>query len=80
MLTCKDGDGTLEVGSEIRRAPSVIITTQGDGSVIQIDSTGKVHIEARSDINIVSKEGSINMTSEQGDIKLSTPVGKIELN
>tara|TARA_R110000744_G_scaffold137615_10_gene248207 strand:- start:395 stop:1045 length:651 start_codon:yes stop_codon:yes gene_type:complete len=69
--------------------PSIFISTNGNNSLIQINSRGRMEVQINKsiniisetdDINIVAQQGDINLVAQQGDINLSTPSGKIYLN
>ena len=83
-ITANKGAGTI-----MQDIPSIFISTNGNDSLIQINSRGRMEVQINksinivsetNDINIVAQKGDINLTADEGDINLSTPQGKIYLN
>ena len=82
-ITTNEGKGT-----PMADIPSIFITSNGNQSLIQIDSRGRMQVQINKSINIVSETDEINITAEQdinltsnkGDINIQTPNGVINLN
>ena len=83
-ITANKGAGTA-----MEDIPSIFISTNGNDSLIQINSRGRMEVQINksinivsetNDINIIAQKGNINLTADEGDINLSTPQGKIYLN
>jgi len=73
-LTCNEGKGT-----SMEDVPSMFITTNGQESIIQIDSRGAMKIIVRKDIEVIAEEGNIGIHAQTGDINMSSG-GDVNIN
>lgn len=68
------------VATPMADIPSIFITTNGNSSLIQINSRGKMEVQINKSINIVSESDDINIVAEKGDINITSVEGDIKLS